>query len=337
MIDPRAPLPEIERPRGMRERLAALRYLPQLVRLVWQTHRGFTAAMVVLRLVRAFVPVATLWAAKLIIDEVVLLTRTPGAPLDRPVARGRPRARDRRRRRAARARVGARGVAARRPVLEPHQRAAHAPRRHARSRAVRGSGLLRPSRARAPADDGAHRADRDAAHDGAGPASRSARSARRSSSTTRGSCSCSPLAILPSFLGETHFAALSYSLLFRRTPGAPRARLPALRRRQRQDGEGSADVRARRLARGPLRRARPALLRGEPPAQHPEGLVSALLSLVGTLGYYAAYVDDPAARRGGSDHARARSPSSPRRSPAAAISSSACCSRRATSTSRAST
>src|SRR5678816_3426696 len=76
MTDPRVPLPEIERPRGVRERLAALRYLPQLVRLVWQTHRGFTLAMVVLRLVRAFVPVATLWAAKLIIDQVVLLTRT---------------------------------------------------------------------------------------------------------------------------------------------------------------------------------------------------------------------------------------------------------------------
>src|SRR5215208_1228984 len=81
MIDPRMPLPEIERPRGMRERLAALRDLPQLVRLVWQTHRGFTFAMIVLRLVRAFVPVATLWAAKLIIDQVVLLTRAPGTPL----------------------------------------------------------------------------------------------------------------------------------------------------------------------------------------------------------------------------------------------------------------
>src|SRR4051812_35111881 len=81
MTDPRMPLPEIERPRGVRERLEALRYLPQLVRLVWQTHRGFTAAMVLLRLARAFVPVASLWAAKLIIDSVVLHTRTPGTPL----------------------------------------------------------------------------------------------------------------------------------------------------------------------------------------------------------------------------------------------------------------
>ncbi len=54
-----------------RERARALRYVPPLVRLVWQTHRGYTATIVVLRLTRAFVPVATLWIGKLIIDAVV--------------------------------------------------------------------------------------------------------------------------------------------------------------------------------------------------------------------------------------------------------------------------
>lgn len=54
-----------------RERVRALRYVPPLVRLVWQTHRGYTATMVALRLTRAFVPVATLWIGKLIIDAVV--------------------------------------------------------------------------------------------------------------------------------------------------------------------------------------------------------------------------------------------------------------------------
>lgn len=39
--------------------------------MVWQTHRGLTAGMVVLRLVRSFVPVAVLWVGKLIIDTVV--------------------------------------------------------------------------------------------------------------------------------------------------------------------------------------------------------------------------------------------------------------------------
>jgi ATP-binding cassette, subfamily B, bacterial len=63
---------EKERP-SWRERIAALRYVPPLVRLVWQTHRGFTSVMIVLRLVRAFIPVATLWIGKLIIDAVVAM------------------------------------------------------------------------------------------------------------------------------------------------------------------------------------------------------------------------------------------------------------------------
>ena len=39
--------------------------------MVWETHRGYTSAMIALRLVRAFVPLATLWVGKLIIDVVV--------------------------------------------------------------------------------------------------------------------------------------------------------------------------------------------------------------------------------------------------------------------------
>src|SRR5882724_5317721 len=63
---------EKEQP-SWRERIAVLRYVPPLVRLVWQTHRGFTSVMIVLRLVRAFIPVATLWISKLIIDTVVAM------------------------------------------------------------------------------------------------------------------------------------------------------------------------------------------------------------------------------------------------------------------------
>jgi ATP-binding cassette, subfamily B, bacterial len=55
----------------LRERVAVLRNVPPFVRMVWQTHRGLTASMVVLRLTRAFVPVAVLWVGKLIIDAVV--------------------------------------------------------------------------------------------------------------------------------------------------------------------------------------------------------------------------------------------------------------------------
>jgi ATP-binding cassette subfamily B protein len=60
-----------EKPASRRERLAALRYIPPLAKLIWQTHRGFTAAMLVLRLVRAFVPIATFWVGKLILDTVI--------------------------------------------------------------------------------------------------------------------------------------------------------------------------------------------------------------------------------------------------------------------------
>src|ERR1051325_7456072 len=59
-----------ERP-SPRQRVRALRYIPPFVRLVWQTHRGFTLSMMALRLARAFVPVAILWVGELIIAAVV--------------------------------------------------------------------------------------------------------------------------------------------------------------------------------------------------------------------------------------------------------------------------
>jgi len=58
------------------ERLRALRNLPPFLRMVWQTHRGMVAGICALRLLRAFVPLATLWVGKLIIDTVVVATRT---------------------------------------------------------------------------------------------------------------------------------------------------------------------------------------------------------------------------------------------------------------------
>src|ERR1700681_1218145 len=54
-----------------KERLQALRYVPALFRLIWGTHRGYTVAMVLLRVVRAFVPVVTFWVGKLILDSVI--------------------------------------------------------------------------------------------------------------------------------------------------------------------------------------------------------------------------------------------------------------------------
>ena len=48
-----------------------MRNLPPFLRMVWGTHRGYTAAILALRLVRAFLPIATLWIGKLIVDAVV--------------------------------------------------------------------------------------------------------------------------------------------------------------------------------------------------------------------------------------------------------------------------
>jgi ATP-binding cassette, subfamily B, bacterial len=60
-----------------RVQLAALRYVPKFIQLMWQTHRGYTLAMAVLRLCRAFIPLATLWVGKLIIDAVVAMREAP--------------------------------------------------------------------------------------------------------------------------------------------------------------------------------------------------------------------------------------------------------------------
>jgi ATP-binding cassette subfamily B protein len=73
-------LPRFRRPsRGRAEgppptwgqRLDALRHVPPLLRLVFQTHRGYTVAILLLRAVRSVIPVAVLWIGKLIIDGVI--------------------------------------------------------------------------------------------------------------------------------------------------------------------------------------------------------------------------------------------------------------------------
>ena len=63
--------PRPEKPASWRERVEALRYVPALFRLIWKTHRGYTTAMVILRIVRSVVPVTTFWVGKLILDAVI--------------------------------------------------------------------------------------------------------------------------------------------------------------------------------------------------------------------------------------------------------------------------
>lgn len=68
--------PLAEKPPSWGERLRAMRNLPPFLRMVWGTHRGMVVAICALRLLRAFVPLATLWIGKLVIDAVVAATRT---------------------------------------------------------------------------------------------------------------------------------------------------------------------------------------------------------------------------------------------------------------------
>ncbi len=65
------PAPE----RTWRERLRALENVGPLLKMVWQTSRSLTLASFLCRVLRAALPVATLYVAKLIIDAVVRIVR----------------------------------------------------------------------------------------------------------------------------------------------------------------------------------------------------------------------------------------------------------------------
>ncbi|MDB5130608.1 MAG: transporter ATP-binding protein [Mucilaginibacter sp.] len=62
-------------PLTLKERLAALRNLPALFKLVWETSPGLTVVNALLRIARSAMPVALLYVGKLIIDQVIFLTR----------------------------------------------------------------------------------------------------------------------------------------------------------------------------------------------------------------------------------------------------------------------
>ena len=66
-----------------RDRLQALRHVPRLFKLVWETNRGYTLAIILLRTLRAGIPIAVLWIGKLIIDGVIQSVAAVGE--NRPV------------------------------------------------------------------------------------------------------------------------------------------------------------------------------------------------------------------------------------------------------------
>jgi ATP-binding cassette subfamily B protein len=282
------PMPEDERPRGWRERLAALRYLPALLGLVWETNRGLTLAMIVLRLLRAFVPVASLWAAKLIIDAVVTLARTPGAsltPLWRVVA-------------LELAIVITGEILARASSLV-ESLLGDLFSNHISVRLMRHAATLDLAQFEDPEFyDHLERARRQTTGRIGLIALLLAMGQDVLTLLSLGAALVvhNPwlllllaVAILPSFLGETHFAALSYSLLFRWTP--ERRELDYLR------FVGASNTTAKEVQMfglaGWLSDRYAALAQRyydeNKRLSVRKGIVSALLSIIGTLGYYGAY------------------------------------------------
>ena len=287
-----APLPKMaddERPKGWRERLAALRYLPALLRLVWQTHPVYTIAMIGLRLLRAFVPVAALWAAKLIIDHVVHLGQTPGAsltPLWRVVA--------------LELAIVVVGEFLARASSLVESLLGDLFSNHMSVRLMRHAATLDLAQFEDPEFyDHLERARRQTtARIGLIAMLLSMGQDMLTLATLAAALIVHnpwlllllTVAILPSFLGETHFAALSYSLLFRRTP--ERRELDYLRYVGASD-KTAKEVQMFGLA-GWLSDRYAALAQRyyeeNKALSIRKGVVSALLSLVGTLGYYGAYV-----------------------------------------------
>ena len=65
---------------SLKERVGALKNLRPFAVMVWRTSPQLMAASLALRLVRALLPVITLYVGKLIIDDVVALVQMPQKP-----------------------------------------------------------------------------------------------------------------------------------------------------------------------------------------------------------------------------------------------------------------
>jgi ATP-binding cassette subfamily B protein len=256
--------------------------------MVWETHRGLTAGMVALRLVRSFIPILALWTGKLIIDAVVAAQRTGDASWDtlwRLVA-------------LELGIVVAGEVLARGSVLTESLLGDLFANRMS-VRLMQHAATLDLAQFEEPAFyDHLERARRSTVGR-LGLISQALAILQDAITllTLSGALlAFSPwlllllvVAVLPSFLGETHFASLGYSLLFRWTP--ERRQLDYLRLVGASDRTakevqmfGLADwltERYRTLADRFYAENRQLSLR--------RGLVSALLSVVGTIGYYGAY------------------------------------------------
>jgi ATP-binding cassette subfamily B protein len=59
----------------LKDRLSSLNNLPPFFKLVWQTHPLLTAVNFLLRIIRAATPLALLYVGKLVIDQIIMLSR----------------------------------------------------------------------------------------------------------------------------------------------------------------------------------------------------------------------------------------------------------------------
>lgn len=67
-----------EPPSSIKEQFSALKNLPGFFRLIWATHKGMTIGNIVLRLIKAAIPLTMLYIGKEIIDEVIRLFNIGG-------------------------------------------------------------------------------------------------------------------------------------------------------------------------------------------------------------------------------------------------------------------
>ena len=66
--------------RSLKDRLAAIRNIPPFLALIWATSKPLTVWTVLMRLIRAVLPVVTLYVGKLIIDEVMARSAAGSSP-----------------------------------------------------------------------------------------------------------------------------------------------------------------------------------------------------------------------------------------------------------------
>ncbi|MGN6539993.1 MAG: ABC transporter ATP-binding protein [Ginsengibacter sp.] len=72
---PRPPVNTLPKP-TLKEKFAALGNLPRFFKLVWETNHWYAILDILLRLIRSAIPVSILYIGKLIIDQVILLSTT---------------------------------------------------------------------------------------------------------------------------------------------------------------------------------------------------------------------------------------------------------------------